>query len=232
MAKLIVKLTGAGLFLTLFFSIATSCSNSGSFTRGPDTKSPTAASTTDTGTNTSGGVDTGNVAGGSGGTTTPGTTPTPTGRPSGQCVKGDKVTFSWPTDIQSCMSSNKVYNFVAKTCTNVGQATSFTCDFDSLYAAAKATLGKGQNPGDPTPIMDAKNKGALLIACGQKSGTDIIIAQWYYPSTTTQIDDCNFAANNPLVISACYRFYPDNNQPPDTSDPKVLEQRVQDCLNL
>ena len=223
----------ARMSLLFAFSLVVGCSNIGSFSRGPDTKAPASGDSTSTPSAdpTTGGVNTGSVASGSGSTTTNPSPSTP-GRPGGTCVQGDKVNFVFPSDVQACMNSNKIYNWVTSACTAVGNAQSYACNFDALYAAAKATLSKGTHPADPQAILDAKNKGALLIACGEKNSANVILAQWYYPATSAQIDDCNFSHNNPTVISACYRYFPDGNQPADSSDPAVLQQRVQDCLNL
>ena len=235
--KRLIRLTCAWMVVLFAVGVFAGCSSSGSFSAGTNKKSDSdpAATANPDGTTATGNVGTGNDALDTGKATPiipAGSSDSPTPKPAGECVVGDKVNFEFPADVQSCMDSGKVYNWVTKACTNVGNAQSYTCDFDSLYSAAKATLAKGESAVDPTSILDAKNKGALLISCGEKNNSDIIIAQWYYPAASTRIDDCNFSHNNPMVISACYRFYPDHNEPAPTTDPAVKQQRVQDCLNL
>ena len=226
------RLSGAWMSLVIAFGVSAGCNSSGSFSAGVDKSSEIDGSNGNVGTGNVGTGNVGNVGAGNVGT---GNDTLDTGAgdsPLGKCVVGDKVNFVFPADIQSCIDSGKVYNWVTRSCTNVGQAKSYTCDFEGLYKAAKATLSKGDRVVDPSSILEAKKRGGLLIACGEKSNTDIIIAQWYYPSVSTKIDDCNFSHNTPMVISACYRFYPAHDEPPDTNDPAEIQKRVQTCLTL
>ena len=156
-----------------------------------------------------------------------------------KCVVGDKPAFKFEATIQECVDSGRIYNFETSTCTGIGNNTEFSCNFDSLEKAT-ATLLHNNESSPISSIRTAKEKGAILIACGSKEGGmakdatgkeykdgDIIVAQWYYPGTVTVTEDCQFKHDQAQVYNACYKRYPSGQEPEKPETPEEIKALVQ-----
>lgn len=130
---------------------------------------------------------------------------------------GDKVNIKFSnTAINTCMDGGKIWDFINNECSNV-PAASFDCGWETINTEVRNLLGS-ENP----VIYKSRDKGAMLIACGQKNSNQIIMVQWIYPGKIENID-CNRTVTQPSVLTGCYR----GDKQVDTSNPK---QVVKDCF--
>jgi hypothetical protein len=115
-----------------------------------------------------------------------------------QChTDGDVVKIDVPGEIKTCVDKKKLWNFDGSGCSAVAVAQSYDCSFKGLAAAVKAQGFSDQ------PVLDAKSKGAKLIACGEK--TNVVVAQWFFPGELDKAADCSFTQSPSLVVTACFR---------------------------
>lgn len=154
---------------------------------------------------------------------------TPVDTSQSECVDGDKMNFkSFPQKIQNCIDQGKLFDFDGITCTDIGNSTSFDCNFADLNKAVSGLLGKDTT----NSITGAAGRQALLIACGEKTigGVRTILAQWYYPSKPEEVEKCVYEPYQTKVVNACYRLYPSGSKPKPATSPEEIKERVQDCI--
>lgn len=139
----------------------------------------------------------------------------------------DKLDFQYTDkDVQACNDSGKIWDFYKNECSQAGQSTSFTCDFETII---KQIGDFGINPTDKLTrgaAGDSKDgKVIKLVACGEANNGKTIIAQWVElpEGKVCQPNQAEF------VTTGCYAKSDANIDP--NMDTDTLLKWTSSCLN-
>jgi hypothetical protein len=136
-------------------------------------------------------------------------------------IAGDRISWSWPKEIQDCFDAKRIWDFTRNTCTAMPQSTSFACTFDGIDAAVEGINANF------TPNWDKKR--VKLIACGERdkptAGLILHTVAWQYILLPEEAKDgaCNFDFGAGIAVG-CFETTLFNLQSSSPAD-------VQKCLD-
>lgn len=145
------------------------------------------------------------------------------GEKGGGCrIKGDKIEWDWPKDIQDCFDDKKIWDFTSDKCTKMDEASSYDCDWDGIDGAIKGF--------DANFTPDWDKKRLKIISCGEKEssvgGGKKKTVAWQYVMLPKEAKDgkCDISIGAGIAIG-CFSDTTLNLQ---SSDPEDLKSCLYD----